>query len=281
MKKVAVVILNYRVKDLTVECIRSVQKSSYENILIYVVDNGSGDGLEKDIEKMDGVKFIQTGANLGFTGGNNAGIKEALKEGASFIFILNPDTEVDHSCISEGLKIMEDAQVGVVGPKILFPDKKTIWYTGGIMDKLNVIGSHRGVDEKDCSQYDVEEETDYVSGAAMLVRAEVFAKIGLFDERYFLYYEDSDFCHRAKQSGFKIMYAPKAKVFHQNAKSTGLGSPLQDYYISRNRFLFASKFLPLRTQLALLREALKNISFKTKRRAFFDFLVGNLGKGSI
>lgn len=281
MKKVAVVILNYRVKDLLVECVKSVQKSSYKDIRIYVVDNDSRDGLEKEIEKMDGVKFIQTGANLGYTGGNNIGIKKALEDGANFIFILNPDTEVDPSCISEGLAVMEDEQVGVVGPKILFPDKKTIWYAGGILDKLNVIGSHRGADEKDCSQYDAEEETDYVSGAAMLVKAEVFEKIGLFDERYFLYYEDSDFCHRAKQSGFKIMYAPKAIIFHQNAKSTGLGSSLQDYYISRNRFLFASKFLPLRTQLALLKEALRNINFKTKRRAFFDFLVGNLGKGSI
>lgn len=281
MKKIAVVILNYRVKDLTLKCVQSVQKSNYEDIRIYVVDNNSGDGLKEEIENIEGIKFIQTGANLGFTGGNNIGIKEALKDGAGFIFMLNPDTEVEPTCISEGLKVMEDAQVGVVGPKILFPDKKTIWYAGGILDELNVIGSHRGVDEKDCSQYDAEEETDYVSGAAMLVRAEVFEKIGLFDERYFLYYEDSDFCHRAKQSGFKIMYAPKAVLFHQNAKSTGLGSTLQDYYISRNRFLFASKFLPLRTQLALLKEALKNISFKTKRRAFFDFLVGNLGKGSI
>lgn len=278
---VAVIILNYKVKDLTLGCIASVQNSDYKDFKIYVVDNNSEDELETAVKQIKDVKFIQIGVNLGYTGGNNVGIKQALKDGAEFIFILNPDTTIHPNCIPESLKVVSNPEVGIVGPKILFGDKKTIWYAGGILDKLNVVGKHRGVDEKDCGQYDDLEATDYVSGAAMIVKRGVFDSIGLFDDRYFLYYEDSDFCFRAKQAGFKIMYVSRAVVYHKNAQSTGLGSPLQDYYITRNRMLFASKFLPFRTQLALYREALRNIAIPSRRKALFDFLIGRLGRGSI
>lgn len=278
---VAVIVLNYKVKDLTLGCIASVQNSDYKDFKIYVVDNNSEDELETAVKQIKDVKFIQTGVNLGYTGGNNAGIKQALKHGAEFIFILNPDTTIHPKCISECLKLMVGLNTGIVGPKIYFNDRKTLWYAGGILDKLNVIGNHRGVDQLDQGQYDTEEETDYASGAAMFVKRKIFEKIGLFDERYFLYYEDSDFCFRAKKAEFKIMYVPKAVVYHQNAASTGLGSLVQDYYITRNRMLFASKFLPLRAQLALYREALRSISVPSRRKALFDFLKGRFGKGSI
>jgi GT2 family glycosyltransferase len=112
-----------------------------------------------------------------------------------------------------------------------------------------------------------------------MVKREVFEKIGLFDERYFLYYEESDFCYRAKEAGYKIMYIPKAIVYHKNAQTTGLGSPLQDYYITRNRMLFASKFLPLRTRFALFREGIRNWSNPTRKKAHLDFLFGKFGRG--
>lgn len=281
MVKVAVVILNFKVKDLTLECVSSVRKSSYKAVTIYVIDNASDDGIDQAIKQFNDVHFIQTGGNLGYTGGNNIGIKKALSDDCDVVFILNPDTTVDPQVISECVKVMDQPEVGIVGPKVLFDDKQTIWYAGGILDKASVIGKHRGVDEKDCGQYDDLEETDYVSGAAMVVKREVFEQISFFDERYFLYYEDSDFCLQAKKAGFKVMYAPKAVVYHQNAQSTGLGSPLQDYYITRNRMLFASKFLPLRTQLALYREVLRNISISSRRKALFDFLIGRVGRGSI
>lgn len=278
---VAVIILNYKVKDLTLGCIASVQNSDYKDFKIYVVDNNSEDELETAVKQIKDVKFIQTGVNLGYTGGNNAGIKQALKDGAEFIFILNPDTTIHSNCIPESLQVVSNPEVGIVGPKILFGDKKTIWYAGGILDKLHVIGTHRGVNEVDQGRYENLGETDYASGAAIFVRREVFEKVGLFDDRYFLYYEDSDFCFRAKQAGFKIMYVSQAVVYHKNAQSTGLGSQLQDYYITRNRMLFASKFLPFRTQLALYREALRNIAIPSRRKALFDFFIGRLGRGSI
>lgn len=277
MKKVGVVILNFKLKDLTLSCIRSVKKSSYKSIKLIVVDNNSNDGIEKGIDQ--NIIFIQAGENLGYSGGNNVGIKKALEIGSDYIFILNPDTEIEEKTIEVLVGKMEKENTDIGGPKIFFSSSNIIWYAGGIFDSANVIGKHRGVDEKDQGQYKGG-ETDFVSGAAMMVKKEVFEKVGFFDEDYFLYYEDSDFCLRAKKKGFKVMYIPEAVIYHANAKSTTLGSPLQDYYITRNRMLYAKKHLSLRTQFALFREALKNISRPARRKALIDFIFCNLGKGS-
>ncbi len=280
MNKVGVVILNYKVKDQVLKCVESVKKSSYKDLEIIVVDNNSHDGLENSIKQFKDIFFIQTGDNLGYSGGNNQGIKKALDLDCEYIFILNPDTTIDSKCIEECLDGFKDEEAGIIGPKVYFGDGKTIWYAGGKFDLDNVLGSHLGVNEIDQGQYDQVMETDFVSGGALFVKSEVFKKIGLFDERYFLYYEDSDLCFRAKKVGYKIMYIPSAKVYHTNAQSTGLGSPLQDYFITRNRMLFASKFLPLKTKLALIREAIKNSKMPTRRMALKDFLLNNFGKGS-
>ena len=277
--KIAVVVLNFKVKKSALKCIDSVKKSVTDELEIILVDNASNDGIKDKIGS--GIKFIQNQNNRGYSGGNNVGIKKALEDGVEYVLILNPDTIIDKDCIKNLLEGMERNQVQIVGPKIYFSNSKKIWYVGGIMDLENVIGKHRGVDEEDRGQYDKEMKTDFVSGAAIMIKKEVFKKIGFFDERYFLYYEDSDFCYRAGQEGFKIMYLPKAVVYHENAKSTGLGSPLQDYYITRNRMLFASKFLPLRTRFALFKEALRNLGNPVRRLAFWDFITGNFGKGSL
>ncbi len=281
MKKVAIVILNYKLKKETLECLESVRSSNYQDLHIIVIDNHSEDGLSSEIKKFPEVTFIENKENLGYSGGNNVGIKIALKEGMDYVFILNPDASLDKDCVLNLIEVATRENAGIVGPKIYFADKKTIWYAGGIFDKDNVSGSHRGVDEKDHGQYEKTEQTDFVSGAAILIDKVVFKKIGFFDERFFLYYEDADFCFRAKKAGLKILYSPKGKVFHKNASSTGLGSPLQDYYITRSRLLFAFKHLSFRTKFALLREVVKNISNPKRRLALFDFLIGKFGKGSI
>lgn len=279
-KKVSVVILNYKVKDLVILCLKSVLKSTYKPYQIVVVNNSIDDGLAAELAKFPSVEFIQNSANLGYAGGNNIGIRQALKNGADLVFILNPDTTIDKGCIKNLVSAMEKNQADIAGPKIYFNDSKKIWYAGGVLDRLNVIGSHRGMDEIDQGRYNQITETDYASGCALMVSKTVLENVGLFDERYFLYYEDSDFCYRAKIANYKIIYVPGAIVYHLNAKSTGLGSPLQDYYISRNRLVFASKFLPIRTRFALLREMLRSLAIPSRRLALLDFILGNLGKGS-
>lgn len=281
MKKVAVIILNFKIKDQTLLCINSVKKSSYKNLEIIVVDNDSKDQIEDDLKKNPLVTFIQTGENLGYAGGNNIGIKKALENKADYVFILNPDTKVKVDAIEILIERAEKNNAQIVCPKIYFAGSKIIWFAGKKFDLANVLASHIGVDEEDKGQYDQDKEIEDVTGAAMLVSKEVFEGIGLFDERYFLYYEESDFAFRAKENKFKFMYIHEAVVFHKNAQSTGLGSPLQDYFITRNRMLFASKFLPFRTQFALIREGIRNIRNPMRRLALFDFLMGKFGKGSL
>lgn len=280
MDKVTVVILNYKVKQAVINCIHSLGDSDYQNMDIIVVDNNSQDGIREEIQQFSDIKFIENQQNLGYTGGNNIGIKYALSIGADYIVILNPDTEVAKNTISELVRVMKQRQAGIGSPKILFNDRKTIWFAGGIFDKDNVIGKHKGVNEEDHGQYDEIEETDYATGCATMVSSEVFRKTGLLDEKYFMYYEDNDFSLRACQLGFKVIYIPSAIVYHENAKSSGLGSPLQDYFITRNRMLYAIKHLSFRTQFALLREMLKNIFITPRRLALIDFIIGNFGKGS-
>jgi len=275
--KIAVIILNFKVKNLILKCIESVKQSTFKDLEIVVVDNSPQEGLGVLIDK--DITYLPN-ENTGYTGGNNLGIKEALKGSTDYVFILNPDTEIEKDTIRILKETAEKENAGIIGSKILFSDKKTIWYAGGILDRNNVIGKHRGVDELDKGQYDSLSETDYVTGAALFASKEVFEKVGLFDEKYFLYYEDSDLSRRAKDAGFKVLYQPKAIVYHENAQSTGLGSPLQDYFITRNRMLYASKFLPFRTRFALFREALRNLDKPMRRLALWDFLTGNFGKGS-
>ncbi|MFH0937183.1 MAG: glycosyltransferase family 2 protein [Candidatus Daviesbacteria bacterium] len=281
MKKVAVVVLNFEVGEQTINCVESIKKSTYKNLEIIIIDNSPDDGLAEMAKRISEVYFIQNQENLGYCGGNNVGIKKAISNGADYIFVLNPDTTVEKDAIASLVNTAELENAGICGPKVLFSDRKTIWYGGGILDAKNVLGKHRGLDEKDIGQYDTVEETEFVTGGAMFVSRNVFAKIGFFDEKYFMYLEDPDFCLRAKKAGFKIIYNPKAVIYHKNAQSAGLGSPLQDYYITRNRMLFASKFLPFRTRFALFREAFRNLGSCVRRQAFLDFLMGNLGKGSI
>lgn len=280
MNKVVVVILNYKVVDLTVKCIQSVLKSNHKSLAVVVIDNNSEDDVEGKVKKFKDLIFIQSGDNLGYAGGNNIGIRKALEMGADFVFVLNPDTTILKDTIGNLIQGLERYSAEVANPKIYFANSKILWFAGKIFDRANVLGLHRGVDQKDQGQYDKPSEMVDVTGAALMIKREVFERIGFFDERYFLYYEESDFGHRVHQAGFKIMYLPQAIVYHANAKSTGLGTPLQDYFITRNRMLYARKFLSLRTQFALLREAWRHRGTPARRFALQDFLMGKFGKGS-
>jgi len=151
------------------------------------------------------------------------------------------------------------------------------------MDWKNVLASHVGVDEVDHGQFERLEKTDFASGCCEMIKREVFEKIGLFDEKYFLYYEDNDLSQRAKKAGFGIYYQPKSILWHMNAGSTGgSGSQLQDYYITRNRLLFGFKYTSSKTKLALIRESFRIMlnGRPAQKRGALDFYLGKFGKGS-
>jgi GT2 family glycosyltransferase len=246
---------------------------------------------------MKNLSLIENKENLGFAEGNNVGIRFALKNAADFILILNNDTLVDKNLIEKLLEIAKkDPKAGILGPKIYFAPGfefhknrykeedlgRVIWYSGGIIDWHNVLGIHRGVDEVDQAQYDQICETDFVSGCAMFIKRAVFERFGFFDKRYFAYFEDADFCLRTKRAGFKLMFVPQAILWHKVAKSSAIGSSLQDYYITRNRLLFGTSYAPLRAKVALIRESVRILFGQNywKKKGVIDFYLGRLGKGS-
>lgn len=296
MQSVFVSIIDFNGRDNTVDCLNSLSKINQAgfDLSILVINNFPQVKLSLPSFPNLKIKVIENKENLGFAGGHNVGIKYALKNGADSVVILNNDTVVDKNLIAE-LVTADDA--GIVAPKIYFAkgfefhkDRykdedlgKVIWFAGGKMDWANVIGHHRGVDDIDHGQYDKEEQIEFASGCCILIKREVFERVGLFDEKYFLYYEDNDLCQRAIKKGYRIMYKPKAFMWHRNAGSVGgSGSKLQDYYITRNRMLFGMKFAPLRSKMSLIRESLKLLlaGRAWQKRGILDFYIGRFGKGS-
>jgi hypothetical protein len=301
MAKVFVTLVNYNSKNNTDVCLQSLEEinTSGFTLNVVVVDNASEEKFPNDKKYQNfNLELIRSEKNLGFAGGQNLGIKFALDNGADYIVVLNNDVILDKNLIIELLKTFDtEKNCGIVSPKIYFarghefhkdrysqPELgKVIWYAGGKIDWRNIIASHLGVDEVDKGQYEKTEETDFASGCCEMIKREVFEKLGLFDERYFLYYEDNDLSQRARAQNFKIFYQPKASMWHLNAGSTGgSGSALHDYYITRNRLLFGSKFASLRAKIALIRESIKLMltGRPWQKRGARDFYLGKFGKGS-
>lgn len=300
MNTIWVLIVNFNGGKDTIDCIASLKKmqTAGHKLHVLVVDNASHDDSVAIIKKHHpDVTLLENKENRGFTGGVDIGISYILRSEAEYILLINNDTFVHENLLMELLKEAEKDNNGIVSPKIYFAKGseyhkkrykkeelgKVIWYAGGIMDLTNVLGHHRGVDEVDGGQYDIVGSIDFASGCCMLVKREVFDAIGIFDDRYFLYYEDSDFSERAKKAGFQILYVPKAVVWHKNASSAGgSGSALQDYYITRNRLLFGMKYAPLRSKVALIKESIKLLykGRKWQKKGVTDFYFGKLGKGS-
>ena len=301
-KKLFISILDYNGKKNTIKCLQSVDKINTDGIdtTLIVIDNASKDPLHNEELKTTNIPvvLITNKENLGFAGGHNVGMQYALDHNADFVLLLNNDTEVNKNFMTELVKVaIENDSVGAVGSKIYFAkghefhkdryeekDRgRVFWYAGGISDWNNVYGLHRGVDLVDVGQFDSIEETDFASGCSILLSAKALKEVGLFDDRYFLYYEDGDLQERIKRAGYKIFYAPASILWHINAASSGgSGSPLQDYYISRNRMLFGFLYAPLKTKFALLRESLKIIlsGREWQKKGVRDFYLKKFGKGS-
>lgn len=301
--KVSIIILTTNAKDMTKEQLLDVSKldTKYLDCECLVVDNDSSDGTEKEIKnyKLPNMKykFLQSGANLGFAGGNNVGIRDCLKRNSDYIILMNNDLILQKDIVIKLVKYMNvNLKVGVVSPKMYFAkgyefhkDRykkeelgKVIWYAGGLIDKNNVYTSHRGVDEVDSGQYNRIEETDVANGACVIIRKEVFEKIGLLDDSFFLYWEDADFSERAKKAGYKVMYFPKTWIWHKVSASTGgSGSPTNDYFLIRNRYYFAMRYAKIRTKFAVIRDTIKQIfTGRTWQKwGAIDAILGRKGMG--
>lgn len=291
--KTAIVVVNYRGLENTLDCLASLHqmRTDKSEVEIIVVENGSDDGSREALTNLRDIHLVTSFENLGFAGGANLGILYALRRNADYVIILNNDTIASPVLVQ---KLLSATKTGdIISPKIYFAPGfefhktrykkdelgKVIWYAGGKIDWDNIIGIHEGVDEPDTGQFNRRRRIDLATGACMLVKRQVFDKIGLLDEKYFLYLEDMDFCTRAQKAGFRIIFEPSAIIWHKNASSVGgSGSQTQDYYISRNRLLFAARYAKIRTKLAVAKLMMGNLGDQTKRQALVDFLTFRFGK---
>lgn len=309
MKKVFAVTINFNKEKVTKEWLESMQKMHLDwfSLDLVIVDNASKvkftlSSNEKTLRytqgKRENVHIIRSEDNTGFTGGNNIGAEYALKKGADYILIINNDTTSDPDLVKNLLEILDsNPKIGMTTPKIYFAKGhefhkeryknedlgKVFWFAGGYTDWANIKSVHRGVDEVDQGQYDKEEEVDFASGCCMLIKKEVIEKVGLFDKRGFMYFEDAILCERVHKAGYQIWYVPSAKLWHLNAASSGgSGNELQDYFITRNQMLFGMKYAPVRSKIALVRQSFRYLlnGRPRQKQGIRDYYLGRFGKGT-
>ena len=244
--KVCIIILNWNGLDDTVRCLESLNKITYPNYDIILVDNGSkGNDAEILREKFkDFIHIIENDKNYGFAEGCNIGIRYALKDFApDYILLLNNDTTVAPDFLAEMVKIAEsDPLIGIAGPKIYFydtPDK--IQSVGAQIDWREARSFSFGYNEIDVGQFDKIREVDWVYGCALLIKRTTIENIGLLDSAYFAYMEEVDWCVRCKKSGYKVVFISGAKIWHRGHFASGEMSSLSLYYMLRNRLLFMKK----------------------------------------
>ena len=238
---IVAVVLNWNAAEETIECVRSLHGSTYNNIEVVIVDNASTDSsVEKIKEEFPQVKIILNSINAGYAGGNNLGISYALNRNADYILVLNNDVIVNNQTI-EYLenKISSDERIGIVSCKIFYKDDKNRIYSGaGSFIRWRCSGVNRGSTLGRIHNNDKECFVSYVGGALFLARAEVFKKSGLLNEKFFMYFEDLEFVRRVTKN-YLIAYTPKAIAYHASGGGTRWHnySELYLFYHTRNRFL--------------------------------------------
>lgn len=239
---VTIVVLNWNGLADTLKCLESLAGLNYAAYGVVVVDNGSTDGSPAVIrQRFPEVVVIENGENLGYTGGNNVGLRYALAQGADYVLLLNNDTVV----ASDFLHLLVEAagageDVGMAGPTIYYYDlPDVIWSAGGAIDWRQGRTWMVGLDERDSGQFGLAPRgVDFVTGCALLVKRAVLEQVGLLDERFFVYYEEAEWCVRARRVGFKIVHVPQAHTWHKISPGNQTDSPLVHYYMTRNRLLF-------------------------------------------
>ncbi len=260
----AIITVVYKNYSILEDFFKSFERQNNRNFHFFIVD------LSPTPQKITTAypNTVLTSANLGYAHGVNVGIREALKHNMELFCIMNCDTYVKDNFVEKVVSSLSRHSGSVIGGKIYYapgyefhqdryPKSEigsVLWYAGGHTDWNHAYSIHRGVDEIDEGQYDTEEKTDFIAGTLMCYDKSVHDKVGFWDESYFLYYEDADFCERAKARGLDLYYDPAIVIWHKNAQSTGgSGSNIHTKYQRKNIVKFGLKYAPLRTKIHLLK----------------------------
>ena len=270
---VALIILNWNNGPDTLDCLASVYASEQVAFDVYVVDNGSTDGSLEAIRKAYPQAFyIENKANLGFAEGNNRGIEAALKGGAPFLFLFNNDAVLKKDTLFLLKQAAEQhPESAIFGPKIYYYDEPaTIWYCGGEWDPARASFYHRdwNTNEEE-TQRKGHEKTGYVCGCAFFIRSSVVREMGGMDPRFFLNWEEIDWCWRLRKRGYSCLYVPEAKCWHKISRSFigGKKGAMWSYFYWRNRLFWMERHLPKREFVFLCRKILAPQLWGHVRRA--------------
>ncbi len=243
--KILIILLNWNGKKDTLECLKSLDKVTYPHFTTIVVDNGSLDDSVASIRaEFPHIPLFETKENLGFAGGNNVGIEWGLKKDFNWILLLNNDTIVDPYFLHAFMEsAKQEPKAKILGAKIYrYGDPKRIDHLGGKWSpKIAEFESLSFGCLEDGESFEKMEIVDYVCGAALLMHRSVPETIGLLEPRYFLFWEETDFCCRAKRLGFEIWTAPKAKIWHKVSSSFTGGKPQMHYFWWRSRLLWIER----------------------------------------
>jgi GT2 family glycosyltransferase len=294
--RLCAVVIAYNQREQTLACLRALSGVTYPAWTILLIDNGSTDGMAEAVaQAFPQVGMLRLDENQGYAGGTNLGVTRALADGADYVLVLNNDVRVPPDAPGALVAAAEaDPHVAVVGSKIYYADEsRRLQSAGGTVDwrtmRLQLIGQG----ELDQGQYNCAKDVDFVSGCAMLIRAQAWCTIGEFDPAYFLYYEEVDWCLRARRAGWKVMYIPFVAMWHADQTSTGTEPGLVMYYTTRNRLLLAERYAGRWTRLAIYVDALQRAGRSmyyllashqrpqavATLRAVRDFARGRLGRG--
>lgn len=242
---ISIVILNYKSKGLALNCVKSIKEADFDNLKheIIAVDNNSGDYIGKILAwQYPDVKFIQNKSNLGMGAGNNAGIRRAS---GKYIAIMNPDTLVFKDTFKKLHDFMEsNPEAGIAGPLQFNPDKTiqdSCYRRHGLLTPLyrrTPLGKLKSA-KKDLGRFLMKDfnhqsvrEVDWLLGSFLFCRAQALKQTGLFDERFFMYFEDTDLCRRFWQKGWKVFYFSEAKIIHNHARESAQ-EPWYKFFLSK------------------------------------------------
>ncbi len=240
--RVLVIVVHWNAFELSERCLLSLSAQSHPAVDLLVIDNGSTDGSGDALAaRFPAVEILRLPENRLYAGGANRGLRRALARGYDHAVIMNNDTEAEPDLVAALVAAAESgSEIGLVGPKILYFDRPDrIWSAGGRIDSWCGLFHHHGLRKPDGPPYDVERDVDYLTGCCILVTRRALIDIGYLDESYGMYSEDADWSVRARRLGYRVVYAPQARLRHKVSAASGGGlTPYKMYHRVHSNLLF-------------------------------------------
>jgi GT2 family glycosyltransferase len=238
LPRVSLIVLNWNGRQFLEQSLPALLELDYPDFSVQLIDNASTDDSVAFVrERFPQVEVFCSQRNLGFAAGNNVALRRI---GSEIAVLVNPDVVVSRDWLQKLVAPMrQNEAIGIAGCKLYYPSGRRIQHAGGYITYPQALPGHYGLNEEDKGQYDTLRDVDYVIGAALAVKREVLDEIGLLDEGYFLFFEDADWCLRARRAGYRVVYVPEATAVHVESVVTDKGSEvyLQHMHTSRWRFL--------------------------------------------